>query len=202
MTAMRSVLSLPSAYRFFWNAIGGPSYIRRLVEEYVKPQPGCRILDIGCGPGTILPYLPDSDYVGFDASAQYIEAGRRNFPQAKFLCARVNDHAPAQPSYFDVALALGILHHIDDAEALRLFEIALEALKPGGKLVSVDGVWAANQSAAARYLIRRDRGKFVRSEEGYVRIASQVFTRVKATIRDDLLRIPYTHIIMECIRSV
>ena len=104
-------------------------------------------------------------------------------------------------SYFDVALALGVVHHLDDAEARQLFQTAHDALRPGGKLVTLDGVFAPHQSAVARYLVRRDRGKFVRSEEGYVQIASQVFSAVKATLRHDLLRIPYTHIIMECVRS-
>ena len=97
-------------------------------------------------------------------------------------------------------LALGIVHHLDDREALQLFQIAEKALKPGGKLITLDGVWTGRQSAAARALLARDRGEFVRSEEGYVRIASRVFDNVKASIRHDLLRIPYTHIILECVR--
>ena len=201
MPAIRSVLSAPRVYRLFWRAIGGPAYIRRYVEEYVRPQPGCRILDIGCGPGTVVPYFPDAEYVGFDSSPQYIEAARRQFPRFTFVCARVSEYQPPQRSYFDVALALGIVHHLDDAEARQLFQMAHDALRPGGKLVTLDGVFAPHQSAAARYLVSRDRGKFVRSEEGYVQIASRVFPSVKATVRHDLLRIPYTHIIMECVRS-
>ena len=202
MTAgVRSVLSLPGAYRWFWKAIGGPACIKRYVEEYVRPQPGCRILDIGCGPGTVAPYFPDTEYVGFDSSPQYIEAARRQFPRLTFVCARVSEYQPPQRSYFDVALALGVVHHLDDAEARQLFQMAHDALRPGGKLVTLDGVLAPHQSAVARYLVGRDRGKFVRSEEGYVQIASRVFPTVQATVRHDLLRIPYTHIIMECVRS-
>ncbi len=201
MPAVRSVLSLPRAYRLFWKAIGGPAYIKRYVEEYVKPQPGCRILDIGCGPGTVAPYFPHTEYVGFDSSPQYIEAARRQFPRLTFVCARVSEYQPPQRSYFDVALALGVVHHLDDAEAGQLFQMAHDALRPGGKLVTLDGVFAPHQSAVARYLVRRDRGKFVRSQEGYVQIASRVFPAVQATVRHDLLRIPYTHIIMECVRT-
>lgn len=197
---VRSVLSFPGAYRWFWKAIGGPAYIKRYVEEYVKPQPGCRILDIGCGPGTVVSYFPDTEYVGFDSSPQYIEAARQQFPRATFVCARVSEYQP-QRAYFDVALALGVVHHLDDAEALQLFQMAHDALRQGGRLVTLDGVFAPRQSAAARYLVRHDRGKFVRSEDGYVRIASRIFPAVKATVRHDLLRIPYTHIILECVRS-
>lgn len=199
-SGVRSILSLPGAYRWFWKAIGGPGYIRRYVEEYVRPRPGCRILDIGCGPGTVVPYFPGVEYVGFDSSPEYIESARRQFPCLTFVCARVNDYQP-QTSYFDVALALGVVHHLDDAEAQQLFQMAHAALRPGGKLVTLDGVFAPRQSPVARYLVRHDRGKFVRDEDGYVRIASRVFPKVQATVRHDLLRIPYTHIIMECGRS-
>jgi SAM-dependent methyltransferase len=197
---IRSLLALPRAYQLFWNLIGGPARSRTLVSGYIRPKAGDRILEIGCGPGTIVPYLPECEYVGFDASAEYVAQARRRFPQARFVCERVSQYTLPQGSYFDLVLALGIVHHLDDEEALQLFQIAHEALKPGGKLVTLDGVWAVGQSAAARALLAGDRGEFVRSEEGYLRIASKVFDNVKAGVRHDLLRIPYTHIILECIR--
>ena len=197
---IRSVLAVPQAYQVFWNVIGAPARSRTLVSEYIRPRATDRILEIGCGPGTIVPYLPACEYVGFDASAEYIEQARRRFPQAQFVCERVSEYRLPEAAYFDRVLALGIVHHLDDAEALQLFQIAEKALKPGGKLVTLDGVWTGRQSAAARALLARDRGEFVRSEEGYVRLASRVFDNVKASIRHDLLRIPYTHIILECIR--
>jgi SAM-dependent methyltransferase len=199
MPTLRSVLSLPSAYRLFWNAIGGPEYLKTLMAEYVKPQPGCRILDIGCGPGTVLPYLPRAEYVGFDLSPQYVETARRRFPQGTYTCARVCEYTLLQRAYFDIVLALGIVHHLDDGEALQLFRIAHQALRPGGRLVTLDGVFISGQSATARYLVRHDRGQFMRTKASYVRLATQVFPTVNATIRHDLLRIPYTHIIMECV---
>jgi|ERR1700733_1301446 SAM-dependent methyltransferase len=197
---IRSVLALPQAYQLFWNVIGGPARSRTLVKEFIRPKAGDRILEIGCGPGTIVPYLPKSEYVGFDASAEYIDQARRRFPQARFVCERVSEYTLPERSYFDLVLALGILHHLDDAESQQLFQIAHEALKPGGKLVTLDGVWTNSQSSAAKALLARDRGEFVRTEEGYVIIASKVFDNVKATVREKMLRIPYTHIILECIR--
>jgi cyclopropane fatty-acyl-phospholipid synthase-like methyltransferase len=197
---IRSVLALPQAYQLFWNVIGGAARSRTLVAEYIRPKAGDRILEIGCGPGTIVPYLPPCEYVGFDASAQYIEQARRRFPQARFVCERVSEYTLPQRSYFDSVLALGILHHLGDPEASQLFQIAHQALKPGGKLVTLDGVWTNAQSSAARALLARDRGEFIRDEAGYVGMASKVFNNVKATVRDGLLRIPYTHIILECIR--
>ncbi len=73
-------------------------------------------------------------------------------------------------------------------------------LKPGGKLVTCDGVWADGQSPAARWLLAKDRGEYVRSEREYVGIASQVFSNIRPSVRHDLLRIPYTHLILQCVR--
>jgi SAM-dependent methyltransferase len=198
--SIRSVLAIPIAYQLWWNIVGGPAWANVLLNQYVQPAVGARILEIGCGPGTIVRYLPPSDYLGFDLSPEYIELAKKRFPKARFVCERVSQFLLANEEKFDVVLALGILHHLDDAEAQQLFQIAYDALKPGGKLVTFDGVYADGQSSAARWLLARDRGEYIRSEREYVGIASQVFSNIRPSVRHDLLRIPYTHLILECIR--
>jgi hypothetical protein len=87
---------------------------------------------------------------------------------------------------------------LDDTEALQLFWVANAALKPGGRVITIDGCFTPDQSPSARYVLSQDRGQNVRTKEGYLQIASQVFPVVDVSIRHDLLRIPYTHIILEC----
>lgn len=198
---IRSVLSIPAIYTLFKLIIGGSSSRTTLVREYVRPKCGDRILDIGCGPGDTLPYLPDVDYVGFDASQEYTKAAQTRYGnRATFICQQVSTTTLKEPSCFDIVLAIGILHHLDDAEALQLFQLAQAALKPGGRLITFDGVFVEKQSPLARYIISRDRGQNVRTQEGYLAIASQVFSTITVSIRHDLLRIPYTHLILECTR--
>ena len=196
----RSVLAIPAAYQLWSNVVGGADYFKVLVKEYVQPSAGARILEIGCGPGTIVPYLPPSEYSGFDLSPKYIKQATRRFPEARFVCERVSEFSLSKEQSFDVVLAFGIVHHLEDAEARQLFQIAFDALKPGGKLVTMDGVWTDGQSSVARWLLARDRGEYIRREREYVEIASQVFSNVRPSVRHDLLRIPYSHLILECIR--
>ncbi len=184
---IRSILSAPAIYRLFGQLIGGSSGRRILVNEYVRPKRGDRILDIGCGPGDIVPHLPDSiKYLGFDTSQEYIEYAQNHFgDRATFICQHVSDKNLEQDSYFDIALAVGILHHLDDLDALNLFRLAKTALKPGGRLITFDGVYTENQSFCAKYIISSDRGQNVRTKDGYLAVATQVFH--KSTLVSDTI---------------
>lgn len=197
---LRPILANPAVYRLWVNMVGGPASAAVLVNEHIQPKAGARILEIGCGPGTLLRYLPMCEYVGFDLNPKYIETAKRRFPDAHFVCERVSQFSLAKEQSFDVVLALGIVHHLDDAEARQLFQIAFDALRPGGRLVTFDGVWAEGQSPIARWFLARDRGEHVRSQQEYMGIASRVFSNVKPSVRHDLLRVPYSHLILECTR--
>jgi SAM-dependent methyltransferase len=199
---LHSVLSLPSFYNLYQTVTGGVAARAKLIAQYVRPEPGDHILDIGCGPGYVVRFLPAGvRYVGFDESAVYIRAARRRYGQrAVFHCERVREKTLAEGVYFDSVLAFGILHHLDDREALDLFRLALQGLRPGGRLFTLDGCYVPGQSAVARWLLDKDRGKNIRTREEYVRLAQTVFADVSASIRHDLFWVPYTALVLECRR--
>jgi SAM-dependent methyltransferase len=169
------------------------------VDEYIRPQPGNRVVDIGCGPGTMLPYLGPVDYIGFDLNAAYIEHAKQTYSgQGTFFQGRVDEAADQLELGIDIVIAIAVLHHLSDQETRALFAAANRILRPGGRLITFDNVFTSPQNPIARLLIRLDRGKSVRTAGGYLSLAKEGFGEVEVDIRSDLLRIPYTHCIMVC----
>jgi len=180
--------------------VGGGSAWRTYLAEYVKPAPGDKILDIGCGPADVLNYLPAVNYTGLDISPEYIGSAKKRFgSRGRFCCGDVGLAAiEGEQGTFDLVLAIGVIHHLDDAQAARLFDLARLALRPTGRLVTYDECQVPRQSRIVRWLPAKDRGKFVRTREDSRQLALARFSKVESHLRHDLLRVPYTHLIMRC----
>jgi cyclopropane fatty-acyl-phospholipid synthase-like methyltransferase len=196
---LRDVLAAARVYSLFGRLVGATQARRRYVERHIRPKPGDRILDIGCGPADILEALHDVEYHGLDQSADYIDSARARYgTRGQFEVETVGVGSTRQYKDFDIVLATGVLHHLSDEDALALLRMAKTALTPIGTLVTLDGTLMKGQSAPARFLARIDRGMFVRPPDEYLRLAARVFPHVDVHVSHDLLRIPYTHVIMRC----
>ncbi|MGQ0580260.1 MAG: class I SAM-dependent methyltransferase [Betaproteobacteria bacterium] len=203
-SGLHRILNRAGVYDAVQNLLLRSGSRSRYVRDFVRPYPGCRILDIGCGPADILAYLPESigEFAGFDMNPAYIDAARRRWgPRGKFVCQKVEAATLKAASAYDIVLANGIVHHLDDSEAGHLFEVAHHALRAGGWLLTYDNVYVENQPWFARWLIARDRGRAVRSREGYEALARSHFTQIESTILHDTLRVPYTILVMRCTKN-
>ena len=148
---INAVLSVPIVYTLIETAMGALAARKTIIRQYVRPRWGDRVLDIGCGPGDVVRFLrPGVEYVGFDESPAYIRTARRRYGRrAIFHCDRVRDKTLEEQASFDFVLAFGILHHLDDPEALDLFKLAFQALRPGGRLFTLDGCYMPDQAPMA-----------------------------------------------------
>ncbi len=104
----------------------------RAVVDWLDPKPGERILDLGCGDGTLTRDIAASgaEVLGVDASASQIAAAL-----ALGLDARVED-AAALPfrNDFDAVFSNATLHWIKDHQAV--LQGVARALRPGGRFVA------------------------------------------------------------------
>ena len=195
-TGFRSVLSSPILYDVVQTGLGFRRSRSLLAERYIRAKPGDSILDIGCGTAEILDFLPSNiQYTGCDISTEYIEAARKRFPNATFYTG-----ALPQGGSFDIVLALCVLHHLSDDESIALFNAAKSVLKPGGRVITLDACYTDGQNPITRVLFKMDRGRNIRDEPGFSRLAASIFGEVKTSVVTDLVPpwVPYTHIIMEC----
>jgi SAM-dependent methyltransferase len=98
---------------------------------------------------------------------------------------------------FDVVLAIGLLHHLDDAVAIDMMQLVLKALKAGGRLLTIDPCLDSSQNWIASFLVRNDRGQNVRDRTGYEMLAKSVFESPRIEVRHRAW-IPYPHCFMVC----
>jgi SAM-dependent methyltransferase len=95
---------------------------------------GCRLLDVGCGPGSVLMQLTrtyEVEGVGIDSSSKMIEIGRREAPEIEFQVGRA-EHLPLGDATFDAAISRMVVHHLDRR---RAFAEMRRVLRPDGRVI-------------------------------------------------------------------
>jgi len=195
----RYLLRIPFIYTSYQKLVGGYRARRLFVENMVKIEPNQKILDIGCGPGDILDFLPNVNYLGIDVDNNYIENAIKKYRhRGSFICSEITEFTLSEPESFDVVISSGVLHHLNDEASIKLFELAYNALKIDGRLITYDGCYIANQNLISKMFLKLDRGKFVRTKKEYEKLAKSCFSNVNSIIEEDYFRIPYTSIGMEC----
>ncbi len=195
---MFSLLSNPSIYLYVQWLIGAKHARWECVRQFTSYNPGQRILDIGCGPGYVIEYLPESDYIGLDTDQRYIDYAQGKYGRrGLFFCQELNDETMKNLEPFDLIIMNGLLHHLDNRSVIALFKRVKRLLKPSGRIVTLDGCYVEGQSPVARKMLDLDRGKYVRDEKTYVSLVSEVFDSAVSHIRHDLFWIPYTSIVLQ-----
>lgn len=191
---MKHALARPAAYQFYQQLGGFFSARVKAISEYLPITPTSRVIDIGCGPGHIVQHLPETiDYVGLDVDADSIAFARRYFrTRGSFEVRRFDADAARELGPADIVMMNGVMHHIPDGELSDTLAIITGALKPGGRLFTLDGAYRAGQSRIDKWLLDNDRGAYVRTADDYRRLVAAHFADVRMHVRTDLSRVPYT----------
>ena len=75
------------------------------------PHIGGRVLDVGCGSGTLAHYVSPECYLGVDLDECSLSKARQEFPQHSF-----SSILPDKQQKFDVVAALAVLEHVPAPE--------------------------------------------------------------------------------------
>lgn len=103
-----------------------------IIRDWVKPKPGDRVLDVGCGRGHLVNALRSVgiDAEGIDLNPNAAEVAM--VPQVKTMSATSLDYVDG---YFDAIVSFHAVEHIPDVRA-ALGEMA-RVVRPGGKVLLI-----------------------------------------------------------------
>jgi SAM-dependent methyltransferase len=105
------------------------------VRDLVDPQPGDRIVDLGCAAGAITHFLTTfgCEVVGVDSEPLAVEAANDLFSELRFELADVT-RLPFDDASLDKAVAADLVEHLDDETYTGMLGEVRRVLVPGGTL--------------------------------------------------------------------
>jgi SAM-dependent methyltransferase len=108
---------------------------RRYTLDVLKPAPGERILDAGCGTGANLKLIQrqGSRPVGVDFSMGMLNVAKRTCPKVPLTQADLDRGLPVKREVFDAILCALVGEHLTNLPVT--FGDAFKALVPGGRFV-------------------------------------------------------------------
>jgi ubiquinone/menaquinone biosynthesis C-methylase UbiE len=125
-----------------------------------------RVLDFGCGVGSICSMFSPKDYIGIDCDEKRIKYAQRLHPEFKFHSSRDNK-LPVNDNSLDYILISSVLHHIP-TEALNLYMPEFHRiLSQGGTVLVIEPVFVKEYPLANYYMSHIDKGQFIRTEDEY-----------------------------------
>lgn len=124
---------------------GLPRRLLRYLFETGHVAIGSRVLDVGCGGGSLLRFLNELclDATGLDESPQNIETARALAPELSLYCGRAQDPLPFAEHTFNLVLARDLSVYEGELfsyGALLSTARLLAAIRPGGHLLIVQQV--------------------------------------------------------------
>lgn len=152
----------PLVYRL-WQAPFAEGKLRPVLNA-MQIRPPCRVLDIGCGPGTNAHHFSNVDYLGIDINEHYIDTAIRRHGNRFMVADAANLAGTDLRGGWDFVLINSLLHHLSDNEVHALLAAVPGLLSDGGRVHILDLV-LPHKRRLSHLLARLDRGRYPRRLE-------------------------------------
>ena len=127
-------------------SLGKERAIREMTVELAQVQPGDKVLEVGCGTGSLAIVAKSraglaGEVHGIDPAPEMIDVARRKAArmgmEVDFQIGLIED-IPFPDAQFDVVLSSLMLHHLPDEVKRKGFVEIRRVLKPGGRFLGID----------------------------------------------------------------
>ena len=153
----------------------GTPLTERVIER-VRIQEGERVLDVGCGTGTLLiaakSRSPLAQLVGVDTDERVLAIARKKIAQHKIeaeVAQAGAEHLPFPTSSFDIVMSTLVFHHLPTEIKQRAMREIYRVLTPDGRFLLADlgkpgGVLLRISFALGR-LVQADEARYIQDNQ-------------------------------------
>ncbi len=122
-----------------------PQYGEDVMSLFTKAA-GSKVVDLGCGNGSLTPKLAERGYdvVGIDASEEMIALAKQEYPELKFMRGDALSFQLEEKA--DAIFSNAVFHWIDRENQEKLAENIASQLKDGGELVCEFGGYGCGEA--------------------------------------------------------
>ena len=169
------MLNRPKIFFYFQHILSG-NYrrIRQVLGDEVHVQENQAVLELACGTGNIADLFDSVNYIGVDIDQGYIWFAKAQ-SQKEFLVADVCQLCFSERN-FSWVIAVGLFHHLSDADTLSTMKEVQRVLNRGGQMVIIDAIPPVSKLNILGHILRKlDRGNYIRHIEQYKRLFGEHF---------------------------
>jgi len=167
---------IQSIVDYFFSYPGVSNFIRFILEasfkqtkRTIKRELNCnkKTLDIGCGNGLFSVFF--KDYIGIDTSSRFIKYAQKKYNRKFLLMNALKLKFPKNS--FDNVLIIGVLHHLNNNEFIRVVSEIKGVLKDNGRVLIIEDIPAESCFNILGKLARKfDSGSYIREIEDYQKL--------------------------------
>jgi SAM-dependent methyltransferase len=181
-------------YNLLQGLVGGNRDRAAFVRTHIALQPEQKVVDVGCGTGSALEFLPLVNYFGFDPNPDYIRLARSRYGnRGEFFCGDAGSPQVRQCAQgADLFLSLGVFHHLTDQQIGEILNLARGCLRPNGCFVFYEPCFSAQDDWIGRLFMRLDRGKNIKTDDAWRALVSEYFGAIEEHIRRPVYLFRYT----------